>query len=858
MTLNLPSLLVAALSLTMSVVSVQAQSARTIDARTLLTPRSISKSVDQALATQGVVPVTLNLAALADVVAQPPATLALHHVPMPNMSDATFDLRRTSPVVDGTTIIEHGTPNGRKPLRVRPVVSYLGTINGDPSSRVTLHISNTAMVGVVEQSGRRVLIDRDFSVQATKGDVAMVIGDERGVLDEQPLRQFLCGTQDQPLSEEVLRLSNSYASFKPMDRSQMNLLELRLAVEINDDITTEFIARGQTEEEVAQYFIMIIACMNQIYEEEVGTRFTLSLLRIYNEFEPAGYQFNGTEPGRLLGEFARRWSQTETNTQRDIAHHFAKIRPVGGGFVGGIAFGGSGNHNLCNRGSNGSYAVSTVYYRRNEIMPGRPDVRRGFVWDYFVIAHEIGHNVGAWHTHNCNWPPAIRDTCQVTDDNTDACASGAANRRPRPGTIMSYCHLVNGESTPPIFGSGVASRMRQWVESSCARPPAEPTVSITSPRGTQTFNGGDELAIRWQSARVQSVTLQYSTNDGGSWTTIVESVPATDREYLWRLPAIDAPSLWIRAFDVQSQAVADTTLASYRISLPLSLNEPRGGERYGVGRQVNVTWTRQQSVGAVKVELSLDNGTTWQTVAPSVTESTFLWTVPDSPTDQARIRVSSVANPSVMASSDAFSIGRPRLSIDIPLANGEICNNHPNQFRWSADYVDRIRIDFSTDGVQWRLATTQPSVDASQWQIFSISNGIRGLAANTTCSIRMRSTTDTTLQAIVEGIRVIECDGPVSVNEGDPVSSGLVIRSITPNPARSQAVLTFGISTTSVVSVDLVSVDGRRIPVLGPITAEPSFAQSLTLALDAVPQGRYQLVLRSGSESVTVPFNVVR
>ncbi len=835
-----------------------AHTTRVLDARTMMSVRSVSKTIDQALATQGVLPVTLHLNALADVVAHPPTVLTMQHVPMPNMNAATFDLRLTSPVVDGTTIIEHGTPNGRKQLRVRPVVSYIGTINGDPASRVTLHMSNTAMVGVVEQAGRRFIIDRDFSVAATKGDVAMVVGDERGVLDEQPLRQFLCGTQDLPVSEDVLRQTNSYASFKPMDRSQMNLLELRLAIEINDDITTEFLARGQTEEEVAQYFIMIVACMNQIYEEEVGTRFTISLLRIFNEFEPAGYTFNGTEPGRLLGEFARRWSQTETNTQRDIAHHFAKIRPVGGGFVGGIAFGGSGNHNLCNRGSNGSYAVSTVYYRRNEIMPGRPDVSRGFVWDYFVIAHEIGHNVGAWHTHNCAWPPAIRDTCQVIDDNTDACASGAANRRPRPGTIMSYCHLVNGNSTPPIFGSGVAARMRQWVESSCARQPAAPTVSITSPRGSETFNGGDELAIRWQSARVQSVTLQYSTNDGSTWTTIVPSVPATDREYLWRLPAIDAPTMWIRAFDVQSQGVADTTLASYSISLPLTLNEPRGGERYGVGRQVNVNWTRQQSVGAVRVELSLNNGESWQTIAPSVAEQNFTWTVPDSPSDQARIRVTSVANSGIVATSNVFSIGRPRLSVDIPLANGEICNNHPNQFRWSADYVDRIRIDFSTDGVQWRLATTQPSVDAVQWQIFSISNGIRGLTAGSTCSIRMRSTADTSLQSIVQGIRVVECDGPVSVNEGDPVSGGLIIRSITPNPARGQAVLTLGVSAASTLWVDLVGIDGRRIPVMSGVAVEAAAAQSLTLSLDGVAQGQYQLVVRTSSESVSVPLNVVR
>jgi len=835
-----------------------AHTSRVVDARTMLSPRSITKSMDQAMVAQGVVPTTLNVGALADVVAHPPKELTMQHFPMPDMAEATLYLRMTSPVVDGTTEIVHGTPSGRKPLKVRPVVSYIGTLNNDPESRVTLHMSNSSMVGVVEHAGRRVMIDRDFSVSATKGDVAMVVGDERALFEQQPLRQFFCGTQDQPVSEEVLRLTNSHASFKPMDRSQMNLLELRLAIEINDDITTEFLNRGQTEEEVAQYFIMIVACMNQIYEEEVGTRFTISHFRIYNEYEPAGYQNDGTKPGELLGEFARRWSQNEGSIERDIAHHFAKIRPVGGGFVGGIAFGGSGNHNLCNRSSRGSYAVSTVYYNRNTVLPGRPDVARGFVWDYFVIAHEIGHNVGAWHTHNCNWPANIRDTCQVVEDGTDACASGAANRRPRAGTIMSYCHLVNGSTTPPIFGAGVAARMRQWVESSCARPPAAATVGITSPRGSQTFSGGDDLVIRWQSARVQNITLQYSTNNGTNWNTIVASVPATEREFAWKLPAVAVQSLWIRAFDVQSQVVGDTTLASYSISNPLSLDEPRGGERFAVGRQFTITWTRQPSVGAVKVEFSANGGAEWQTLAASVATTSFEWTVPDTPTQQGQIRVSSVANAGLAASSAIFSIGRPRLSIEIPVANGEVCNNHPNQFRWSADFVDRVRIDFSSDGTQWRLATTQPSVEAAPGQIFSISNGIRGLEAGATCSIRIRSTADTTLNAIVEGVRIVACDVPVSVAEGEAIPSGLTIRSVTPNPARSHAVLTIGLERAGTVWIDLVSVDGRRISLASAIAVEPTLERALSLPLESVPQGHYQLVVRTSSESVSIPFAVVR
>jgi hypothetical protein len=61
-----------------------------------------------------------------------------------------------------------------------------------------------------------------------------------------------------------------------------------------------------------------------------------------------------------------------------------------------------------------------------------------YSWDVNVITHEIGHNLGSRHTHDCVWGPnnneAI-DGCYVKD---------ACNTKPIPaegGTIMSYCHL---------------------------------------------------------------------------------------------------------------------------------------------------------------------------------------------------------------------------------------------------------------------------------------------------------------------------------------------------------------------------------------------------------------------------------
>ena len=61
-----------------------------------------------------------------------------------------------------------------------------------------------------------------------------------------------------------------------------------------------------------------------------------------------------------------------------------------------------------------------------------------YSWDVNVIAHEIGHNLGSRHTHDCVWGPN-------NDEAIDGCyVKDACNTKPIPaegGTVMSYCHL---------------------------------------------------------------------------------------------------------------------------------------------------------------------------------------------------------------------------------------------------------------------------------------------------------------------------------------------------------------------------------------------------------------------------------
>jgi hypothetical protein len=100
----------------------------------------------------------------------------------------------------------------------------------------------------------------------------------------------------------------------------------------------------------------------------------------------------------------------------------------------------------------------------------------------------------------------------------------------------------------------------------------------------------------------------------------------------------------------------------------LHVTAPNGGEEWPVSSEQVISWSRGPRVTAVDVELSRDQGATWETIARGVTDTSLTWTVtfPSTADDQALLRVVDPLQSAPGDTSDAFFTIGPHPLLDAP------------------------------------------------------------------------------------------------------------------------------------------------------------------------------------------------
>lgn len=237
-------------------------------------------------------------------------------------------------------------------------------------------------------------------------------------------RTFTCGV------EEAAPLPHPSADAAAMSSS--SLLEcVEVGIEI-DQFT--YNALGSDVTDAVDWALAILASVDQIYRNELNDLVTLEARFIHVWTSPDPYVTVVNDGGGLLGAFNAEWNNNPNfnSIPLDLKHFFTMRTNIG---TGGIAY----LNGLCNgynAGVSGNLTSATTYNLNT------------YAWNLDVVAHEVGHNCGANHTHWCGWPGGPIDNCGSYEGD---CAGYTDNPTGQLGTIMSYCHAIAGGSKTLTF-----------------------------------------------------------------------------------------------------------------------------------------------------------------------------------------------------------------------------------------------------------------------------------------------------------------------------------------------------------------------------------------------------------------------
>ncbi|THB79739.1 MAG: hypothetical protein D3926_10105 [Desulfobacteraceae bacterium] len=196
-------------------------------------------------------------------------------------------------------------------------------------------------------------------------------------------------------------------------------------------------------------------------------------------------------------------------------------------------------------------------------------------------------------------------------------------------------------------------------------------VSLLSPNGGELATN-TPVNIPWSSSGYSTMTdvkLEYSTDNGSTWTTIIASWPNYGI-YPWTTPATPEYSdgFMIRvsdALDGEPSDTNDTPIELYR-QANITLYSPAAGDQWPAGTTQSIEWTSswvrtKDAFSTVCIDLSLDGGTTWQELGSRSECSQgirygFDYRVPAGHRDNCRVRARN-SDASVSVVSDVFTMG---------------------------------------------------------------------------------------------------------------------------------------------------------------------------------------------------------
>ena len=598
-------------------------------------------------------------------------------LPLPDGGFMRFNIE-DSPIMDGSLA-----------ERYPEIKTYRGQGIDDPSATVRFDWTQFGFHAIILSTRGTILIEPDAF-----GDINNYV-----VHTQQQIEgTFQCDV-DSASQEAAIRTYESLKKvrgIRPSVASGTSLITYRLAVGTTAEYTQTY--GGGTVPGGLAAVTTTINFVNAIYERDVAIR----LILIANEdsiisTDPAtdGYTHEPASLSTLQAENQTKLDAVIQTANYDIGHVFD------GRSTGDSSFSWQGQASLGVVCVNGVKARGVSIAR--SLNPDNP-------YQYYSVAHEIGHQFNATHTFNSS-----SGNCAPQRNASTAYEPGTGS------TIMGYrlnCGVDNVNSTDHYFHINSLEQITSFITAgagnSCdvATPNGNNIPSVTTganftiPRdtpfaltATASDADGDSLTYCWEEFDLGAASPP-NTDDGsrpifrsyapdtsptrtfprganqGFNVVPFESLPTTTRTMRFRVTVRDnrANGGAVNSADTQLNVRADAG--------PFDVTNPSAAVVWTAGSTQNVTWNVANtnnapvSCAAVKISMSTNSGLTFPVILANSTpnDGSEVVTIPGTPVPNAIIKVEAVGNVFFDVSS-AFTINgtndpTPTISSFTPTTGG--------------------------------------------------------------------------------------------------------------------------------------------------------------------------------------------
>jgi len=226
------------------------------------------------------------------------------------------------------------------------------------------------------------------------------------------------------------------------------------------------------------------------------------------------------------------------------------------------------------------------------------------------------------------------------------------------------------------------------------------TLDVPSASGIE-WAANSAHSITWTTNKgtITNVKLEYSSDNFVSDVNTIIASTSNTGSYSWT-PTTTGTTFKIRVSDAQDSLVSDASDNYFSVT-GIGITAPASGATWNCGSSQTITWNYTGSFTNVKIEYSTDNGSNWATIISStLNDGSYDWTVANTPSATAKIRISDAADADPVATSDAFNI-KSVIAVTAPNGGETVTVGSSTNITWTnTGTISNVKLEYY-NGSSW-------------------------------------------------------------------------------------------------------------------------------------------------------------